>query len=156
VNWKIVSDPLLKTTAADKAVREWQAVPAIDGHVALVYMERDWPAVVELISDDRLRKSCFATRQARLVNFDALMDVLRPWFAVRRKTDIYREARRRSIPLGPIWTISDLLRDAQYLERDFLATIPAGVMPRLPVMWNGHRPRSAERRQQPIGSTVNV
>lgn len=156
VNWKIVCDPLLEKTPTEKGAREWQAIPAIDGHVALVYMERDWLALVELIGDDRLREPCFATRQARLDNLDALMDVLRPWFAVRRKAEIYREAQRRNIPLGPVWTIPDLLRDAQYLERDFLAATPAGVMPRLPVMWNGLRPSGSEHCQQPHGNAINV
>jgi crotonobetainyl-CoA:carnitine CoA-transferase CaiB-like acyl-CoA transferase len=96
--------------------------------------------LVGLIGDARLRERRFTTRESRLANLDELMAVIRPWFAVRRKADIYREAKLRNIPLGPVWTISDLLSDAQYLERDFLAITPAGVMPRLPVMWNGRRP----------------
>ena len=156
VNWKIVSEPVLKTSAPGKTVSEWQAVPVIDGHVALVYMDRDWPALADLVGDVRLREQRFATRQARLENMNALMAVLRPWFAVRRKAEIYHEAKLRSIPLGPVWTISDLLRDAQYLERDFLAVTPAGAMPRLPVMWNGRRPRSAESTRRPIGSLIDV
>jgi crotonobetainyl-CoA:carnitine CoA-transferase CaiB-like acyl-CoA transferase len=156
VNWKIVSEPLLKPAAPGKAVSEWQVVPAIDGHIALVYMDRDWPALVDLIDDIRLREQRFATRPARLENLEELMALIRPWFAVRRKADIYREAKLRSIPLGPVWTVSDLLRDAQYLERDFLAITPAGVMPRLPVMWNGRRPRSAKSIQQPLGTLIDV
>jgi len=140
VNWKVVSEPLLKPAALGKAVNEWQVVQAIDGHVALVYMDRDWPALAGLIGDARLRERRFTTRESRLANLDELMTVIRPWFAVRHKADIYREAKLRNIPLGPVWTISDLLSDAQYLERDFLAITPAGVMPRLPVMWNGRRP----------------
>jgi crotonobetainyl-CoA:carnitine CoA-transferase CaiB-like acyl-CoA transferase len=157
INWKILSGPVLNAKTPGKAVNEWQAVAAIDGHIALVYMDRDWPVLAELVGDVRLRENRFATRPARLENMDALMAVLRPWFAVRRKADIYREARLRNIPLGPVWTISDLLRDAQYLERDFLAHTPAGVMPRLPVMWNGKRPQSAKSAAQPAErSAVDV
>lgn len=155
VNWKILSEPA-QTPTADQAVREWQALPASDGHVALVYMDRDWPALVELVGDARLRHPRFATRQARLENLNALMNVLRPWFADRRKADIYRDAQIRKIPLGPVWTISDLLRDAQYLERDFLASTPAGIMPRLPVMWNGRRPRSSANSPEHIGSPLDA
>lgn len=144
INWKIIFEPMGKRTEIRQAEREWQAVPAADGHIALVYMDRDWPAMVDLIDDDRLREPRFATRPVRLENLDALMGVLRPWFATRRREDIYREAKARSIPLGPVWTISDLLRDAQYLERDFLASTPIGVMPRLPVMWNGKRLQPAK------------
>ena len=156
VNWKILSEPAPQAPSADQAVSEWQAIPASDGHVALVYMDRDWPALVELVGDTRLRDPRFATRQSRLENLDVLMDVLRPWFAIRRKADIYRDAQLRKIPLGPVWTISDLLRDAQYLERDFLASTLAGVMPRLPVMWNGRRPRASASSRQPIGSLLDV
>lgn len=149
VNWKIVSEPLLKPAVPGKPVNEWQVVRASDGYVALVYMDRDWPALVDLIGDNRLREQRFATRPARLENLDELMALLRPWFAMRRKADIYAEAKLRGIPLGPVWTMADLLRDAQYLERDFLAVTPAGVMPRLPVMWNGRRPHSGKTIQQP-------
>ncbi len=143
VNWKIIAESSLKASASDKATREWQAVRASDGHVALVYMDSDWPAIVDLVGDARLRQPRFATRQTRLENLDALMEILRPWFAARRKADIYREAQLRKIPLGPVWSMSDLLHDAQYLERDFLAILPFGAMPRLPVMWNGQRLRAA-------------
>ena len=155
VNWKIACGPLLAPPARDRSIGEWQAVAASDGYVALVYMDRDWPALIDLVGDVRLREPRFATRQARLENLDALMDLLRPWFAARRKADIYREAQSRHIPLGPVWTISDLLRDAQYIERDFLAATPAGIMPRLPVMWNGRRPNNGESTRQRIGSVLD-
>lgn len=155
VNWKILSEQV-PSPSADQAVREWQTVPARDGHIALVYMDRDWPALVELVADSRLREPRFATRPSRLENLDALMDVLRPWFAVRRKAEVYREAQQRKIPLGPVWTISDLLRDVQFLERDFLATTSAGVMPRLPVMWNGGRLRGDASVHHAAGSAAHV
>lgn len=142
VNWKVVSEPLLKTPPG-QAVNEWQIVEAADGHVALVYMDRDWLALADLVGDARLREARFATRPSRLVHLDELMAILRPWFAARGKADIYREAKRRGLPLGPVWATSDLVRDAQYLERDFWATTAAGIMPRLPVMWNGTRPAAS-------------
>lgn len=141
INWKIMFEPARRRADIRQTESEWQAVPAADGYVALVYMDRDWPALVDLVDDDRLREGRFATRPERLKNLDALMSLLRPWFAARRREDIYREAKARSIPLGPVWTISDLLRDAQYLERDFFASTPIGSFPRLPVMWNGERLR---------------
>jgi crotonobetainyl-CoA:carnitine CoA-transferase CaiB-like acyl-CoA transferase len=156
INWKVIFAPLLKTSTADKTDCEWQAVPAIDGHVALVYLDRDWPSLVVLVGDARLHKEHFATRKARLENLEELMEVLRPWFAMRRKADIYREAQLRGIPLGPVWSISDLLRDSQYLERDFLALTSAGIMPSLPVLWNGRRPRSTDCMHSPSGRPHGV
>ena len=153
VNWKIITEGTFGAPPADLAVSEWQAIPASDGYVALVYMERDWPALVDLVGDPRLREPKFSVRKSRLENLDALMDVLRPWFAIRRRDEIYREAQRRNIPLGPVWTISDLLRDAQFLERNFLAETSLGSMPHLPVMWNGLRPGGAGR--QPTGSLAD-
>jgi crotonobetainyl-CoA:carnitine CoA-transferase CaiB-like acyl-CoA transferase len=76
------------------------------------------------------------------------MAILRPWFAARGKASIYREAKQRGLPLGPVWAVSDLLRDAQYLERDFWAATPAGIMPRLPAMWNGARQRASRFVQE--------
>lgn len=143
VNWKVISEPLLAPPAAGKVVNEWQVLEATDGHIALVYMDRDWPALVDLIGDPRLRDPRFSTRPSRLEHLDDLMAVLRPWIAARSKADIYREAKLRSIPLGPVWSVADLVRDAQFLERDFWANTSAGMMPRLPVMWNNARPRAA-------------
>ncbi len=142
VNWKVVTEPLLKTPTG-KAVNEWQVVEAADGHVALVYMDRDWPALVDLVGDARLHAPHFATRTNRLAHLDELMAILRPWFVTRSKADIYREAKQRGLPLGPVWSLSDLERDAHYLERDFWAATPMGIMPRLPAMWNGARPHAS-------------
>lgn len=141
VNWKLPAVALLSPNASPVLGGEWQAVPTMDGHVALVYQERDWPALVDLIGIPELRDARFATRSARVAHYDALLELIRPWFAVRTKETIYALAKAKGLPLGPVWTARDIQRDAQYLERDFLRLLPAGgVVPRIPLMWNGARP----------------
>lgn len=141
VNWKLPAVAMLETDSAPTLGGEWQAVETKDGFVALVYQERDWPALVDMLAIPALRDARFATRSSRLKHYDDLLALLRPWFATRTKQQIYALSKENGLPLGPVWTAQDLKRDAQYLERDFLKLLPSGgFFPRLPVMWNGKRP----------------
>jgi crotonobetainyl-CoA:carnitine CoA-transferase CaiB-like acyl-CoA transferase len=97
--------------------------------------------LVDLLDLPGLRDERFATRSRRINNYDALMNLVRPWFAARTTRDVYALARQKGLPLGPVWTADDIRHDAQYLERDFLRLLPqGGFMPRIPLLWNGLRP----------------
>lgn len=141
VNWKLPAVSLLSPGAAPALGGEWQALPARDGHVALVYQERDWSALVDLLDVPALCDERFATRAMRIKHYDALINMVRPWFAARTKRDIYARAKQKGLPLGPVLVAEDIVCDAQYLERDFLRLLPrGGFLPRIPLMWNGVRP----------------
>lgn len=158
VDWKLPAVAMLSPNATPAQGGEWQAVATKDGHVAFVYQERDWPAVVDLLNIDALHDNRFASRRTRIAHYDSMMDIIRPWFAERTKQEIYTLAKQKGIPLGPVWTVDDLRRDAQYLERDFLRFLPhGGFMPRLPLMWNGLRPGVPMRHvTMPADEMLNV
>jgi crotonobetainyl-CoA:carnitine CoA-transferase CaiB-like acyl-CoA transferase len=118
------------------ARNHWGIVPAQDGYVALVYQEKDWPALCEMVGDARLNEPQFASIAGRAVNRAALMDLLRPWFANRSRADITQAAQRRRIPIGPVLWPAELLNDAQYRARGFLQ---GDGMPGLPLIWDGQR-----------------
>jgi crotonobetainyl-CoA:carnitine CoA-transferase CaiB-like acyl-CoA transferase len=137
LNWKTAADvltlggvPVRGTTAT------WFAVPAADGHVALVYQDKDWPQLRSLIDDPRLLDERFATGPARGANRSALMTIIGPWFAARTRDEITAAAQERRVPIGPVKWPVDLLMDPQYQARGFLA--PDGT-PALPLIWNGQR-----------------
>ena len=138
VNWKEVATVLLlgsATAAKDKMQRaDWHTMRARDGHVALVYMTKDWPALRDLIGDPRLREPRFATQRARGENMADLDALMAPWFAQRSRAEITAATQQQRIPVGPVLTPVELLVDRQHRSRGFLDA--AGV-PRLPVLWDG-------------------
>lgn len=145
VNWKAVAaahadgvSPVRQGAAA-----EFRVLPCRDGHIALVFTANQFDAVRELTGDPALADSRFATRQGRRQHAAALNRLLEPWFAARRREEIYTAAQTLQIPLGPTYAPADLLADPQYVARGFLAELihPAfdGLrMPKLPVRWDGN------------------
>jgi CoA:oxalate CoA-transferase len=138
LNWKAAAGMLVFGTNLQRgnARNHWAIVPAQDGHIALVYQEKDWPALVDMISDARLDDPQFASSASRATHRAALMDLLRPWFAVRSRADITRAAQGRRIPIGPVLWPTELLNDAQFQARAFLRP---GGQPALPIVWDGQR-----------------
>lgn len=142
LNWKVAAAMLVLGSApargGDRA--DWFTLPAADGHVALVYMEKDWPALRDLVGDHRLREDRFHTRAGRLFGRAALVEALGPWFAARSRAAITAAAQAARVPIGPVRAPTELLRDPQHAARGFLA--PDGV-PAMPLVWNGRRPGAA-------------
>lgn len=138
LNWKTAATVVLlgsEAAAKDKEQRRgWHTMPARDGHVALVYMAKDWPAVCEMVGDPRLKEPRFATQRDRGENIEALDAVLAPWFAARSRQEITAAAQARRIPIGPVRSPAELLSDRQNVARGFL---DAEGQPRLPLRWDG-------------------
>jgi crotonobetainyl-CoA:carnitine CoA-transferase CaiB-like acyl-CoA transferase len=139
LNWKVAAGVMVMGSAPVRGSARvtWFTVPARDGHMALVYQDKDWPPLRDLIGDPRLKHDPrFATGPSRGANRAALLEVIGPWFAVRSRAEITAAAQARRVPLGPVKWPVELLEDAQYRARGFLA--PDGT-PALPVSWDGRR-----------------
>ncbi|WP_158816893.1 CoA transferase [Methylocapsa sp. S129] len=138
LNWKGATGMLIEGMPLKRGnLRNyWQVMRAKDGYVALVYQEKDWPALCEMIDDPRLGDARFATTQARAANLVALRHLLEPWFAARSRADITRGAQSRRIPIGPVLAPVELLANAQYEARGALGP---DAKPRLPLVWDGRR-----------------
>lgn len=138
LNWKAAATVLLLGgPPVEERRSDWHTLPAADGHVALVYMAKDWPALRDLVGDPRLHEPRFATQKQRLANLAALDEVLAPWFAARTRAEITRLAQAKRIPVGPVLSSTELLSDRQHRARGFLA---ADGMPRLPFLLDGAAP----------------
>jgi hypothetical protein len=135
LNWKVVANAILERPSM---LSDWLTLPASDGHVALVYQDKDWPALRRLVGDPRLAEPRFATRRSRSLDRAALLGILAPWFAARSRAEITVQAQALRIPLGPVLWPAELLRDRQHQARGFLG---ADGMPALPIMWDGQRLR---------------
>lgn len=144
LNWKAAATAMLLGDAAlagQGAPDEWHTMRARDGHVALVYMAKDWPALRDLVGDPRLHEERFATQTARAANMATLDEVMAPWFASRTRTEITAAAQARRIPIGPVLSPRELLHDAQHATRGFLG---ARGVPRLPLLLDGRTPEWLE------------
>ena len=138
LNWKVAADTMATGHAPARGdlTANWFTVRTSDGHVALVYQDRDWPRLRDLIDDPRLLDPRFATEPARGANRAALLEIVAPWFAARTRAEITRAAQERRVPIGPVLPPAELLTDPQYRARGFLA---ADGVPLLPVGWDGRR-----------------
>lgn len=145
VNWKAVSAAQAQGRAPSRrgAKAEFQVLRCLDGWIALVFTVTQYDALVRLVDIPALSEPRFANRAARVENGEAFIATLAPWFAQRRRDDIYQQAQDLGVPLGPVVDAGELLDDPQHLARAFIATVAHPVlgslrMPRLPVRWGDH------------------
>ena len=138
LNWKAAAGVLVFGSVLRRGNprNHWGIVEAQDGYVALVYQEKDWPALRDMVGDPGLSDPQFATSAGRAEHKAALMALLKPWFAARSRADITRDAQQRRIPIGPVLWPQELLTAPQYVARGFLQ--PDGT-PNLPIIWDGQR-----------------
>lgn len=161
LNWKAPAGALFlgRPPSREGAQAEWRTIACADGHLALVYADRDWPALCKLARSPVLAAPPFDTPAGRRTNRLRVVELLETAFASRSRAEIFAEAKAARIPLGPVLSPLELIEDEQYLARDFLATLEHAtfgslVMPHVPASWNGQRfaPRPAPRIDQNNGS----
>lgn len=138
LNWKVAAGTLVLGSSpvrgGDRA--DWYTVPAKDGHVALVYQEKDWPGLRAAVGDPRLEDERFGTAAGRRRHRAEFLGILGPWFAARTRAEVTAAAQAKRVPVGPVKWPAELLTDAQNTARGFIG--PDG-MPALPISWNGRR-----------------
>ena len=143
LNWKTIVIATRTGASPSRAGpdSEWTVLPCADGFFALVYRVPEWPNLKRLVADPRLDEERFETVAGRRENRPALNAILAEAFAARSRADIRAQALASKLPLGPVWTPEELLRDPHMVARRFFAPTAVGdrvvPMPRLPVKWNG-------------------
>jgi crotonobetainyl-CoA:carnitine CoA-transferase CaiB-like acyl-CoA transferase len=142
VNWKSV---IAAATPEGAMVRQgpdadWQVLRCADGWMALVYQDTDWPRLRALVGE-ALDDARFATAQARRQHRRALAVAVEAALCHHTRADIRALALARGLPLGPVWSLTELLQDRHYLARGvfFPAAGHDGAMVSLPAVWNGMR-----------------
>ncbi len=145
INWKsvIASQGGRAGLSRQGSAAEWQVIRCADGWLALVHQENDWPALRALADQPALDDARFATLAGRRANAQALAAVIEAGLMRHTRAEIRALALARRLPLGPVWSLAELLHDRHYLERGvfFPAALPGGEAPMasLPVVWNGAR-----------------
>lgn len=157
LNWKSVpleADAPIPAGRAGAAA-EWIVLRCGDGWMALVYQEWDWSRLCDLADDERLRQPKFEKRQGRLEHAVELAGIVEAAFLMRTRQQIHEQASALRLPIGPVWSPAEVIKDPHNIERGLFEKLPsiAGERfpvwaPRLPVLWNGtaFSPTSAQSR----------
>lgn len=144
-NWKGVATPKFRPGAElhrEGTQAEWQVFPCLDGYTALVFSEKDWRPLAEIIGDPLLLESDLFSLLGREKRRNDYLPIIRKWFSERTREDIYRRMQARGVPIGPIFGLDELASERQFASRDALARVKGKngdevVMPKLPLRWNG-------------------
>jgi crotonobetainyl-CoA:carnitine CoA-transferase CaiB-like acyl-CoA transferase len=153
VNWKAIAgiDDEGKSPTRQGSQSELQVVRCLDGWIAVVFSVTQFENLRDLVNSQSLHQQKFATREGRLKHMRELL----PWFAVRTRAEVYHEAQRRGVPLGPVCTPADLITDPQNVARGFIvpladAQVSGARVPRLPVLWNSHMRTRTPKLQEKV------
>jgi CoA:oxalate CoA-transferase len=90
----------------------------------------------------------FNTALKRMINNDALLAIVEPFFLARERRWLYREGQRRAIPLVPIPSVAEVLEWEQTRARDYFETIEDPALgkirvPGTPLRLTSHRAESS-------------
>ena len=143
VNWKAIAgiDGEGKAPTRQGNQSEFQVVRCLDGWIAVVFSVTQFENLRDLVNSSALRHQRFATREGRLKHMRELYGYLEPWFATRTCSEVYQEAQKHGVPLGPVCTPAELVNDPQNVARGFIVpladtAIGSARVPRLPVIWS--------------------
>ncbi|MDP6377416.1 MAG: CoA transferase [Pseudomonadales bacterium] len=121
INWKAASASISGADIhREGANAEWPVLPCLDGYVAMVYTERDWPALVEMINVEALRAPQYSHPKARNQHRSSYLDIMRAWMADKTKMQLTDLFQRYAIPAAAVSTPSDLLDDPLLAHRKAL------------------------------------
>ena len=163
INWKSLAAaaqgrPIPRRSAEHG---KWRTVPCADGHVALVYFDRDWPQISKMTGDPvmvELSASRAWTDRDKLASLERGVEA---WALRHTRRQIADASKSFGLAFGPVWTPAELLEDPQYSARHFFGN-PADESsdparrPRLPMVLAaqarspGSRKISAPRNGGPL------
>lgn len=154
INWKSLAAaaqgrPIPRRSAESG---KWRTAPCADGHVALVYFDRDWPVLGKMTGDTAMQALAAErawTDRAKLAELERRLET---WAFARTREQISAASKTFGLAMGAVWTPAELLTDPQYRARDFFASLTDkagnGVRPRLPVIATDRSTSSGSPRRR--------
>ena len=103
----------------------YQAFETADGWINIgAANQANWKRMLRVLDAPHLAEDPrFATNSDRLVNVDALDEVLTPVFRERPTADWLRLLDEAGVPAGPILTVAEMHRDPQALARGMIPSV---------------------------------
>jgi len=130
-------------------------LPCKDGYISAAFVEEpEWRRFVEVMghpewADNELFKD-FTTRAKY---WDALRPLILEWTMQYTVEEIYRRSQERGVPLGPVRTANQILKDKQMATRGFFIEIERQNTGKL--MYPGVPYRFSEIQQEkPVGAPL--
>ncbi len=162
VNWKGVGATAFRAgeaTSREGAAAEWQVNRCADGWIAMVYNNRDWPALARLVDHPSLLDPKLNNPNERAARRGEYGPAIAAWCSGRTREEIQAVAQARKVPVGPVVDPAELPNDPQVAARQSIARVPASgsagslAMPLVPMLMNGERflPRPSVRVANPRG-----
>ncbi|MGV3633608.1 MAG: CoA transferase [Pseudorhodoplanes sp.] len=155
INWKSLAaaargKPIPRRSAESG---KWRTAPCADGHVALVYFDRDWPVLARMTGDPEMQALAAQRAWADPTKLSELERRLEAWALGQTREQISAASKVSGLALGAVWTPAELLNDQQYRARSFFGADGDAVRPRLPMMIAARGASGgARRRDRAAGS----
>lgn len=133
VNWKSGAGAAMgQPVSREGRHAEWVAVPCVDGHFAFIFTERDWPAVIRMVGDERLGEARFASFSGRARHRREYMARIEAWMRPQTLAALSRHCLDAGLPSAPVLTPLSVLSDAQLRERRAFVAGELGIVPVAP------------------------
>jgi crotonobetainyl-CoA:carnitine CoA-transferase CaiB-like acyl-CoA transferase len=141
INWKSLAAAAQGRTIPRRSAEsgKWRTAPCADGHVALVYFDRDWPQISKMTGDPAILALSAERAWSIPDKLAELERGLEAWALRHTRSEIAAASKSFGMAFGPVWTPAELLADPQYRARRFFGPLSDGrsgdgVRPRLPVI----------------------
>lgn len=141
-----------------------------DGYAGIQQVtDKQFEALCDLMDRrDLLAEARFTTAKDRMLNNDALLEIVAAFVLGRERNWLYREGQGRGLPLVPIPSIGEVLEWEQTRARDYFETIDDPALgtiriPGTPLRVTSHRaapsrpaPRLGEHNREVLGSGLGL
>lgn len=114
---------------------EWLAVRCRDGYIAVIFRDRDIPALAKLMRSPRLAADIFQKEPTRLRHLAEFHTIVATALADRGKDELLKEAGDLGLQFSAVLSPTEMFDDPQMKSRQFFSTWEAIQMPRLPLLW---------------------
>jgi crotonobetainyl-CoA:carnitine CoA-transferase CaiB-like acyl-CoA transferase len=156
INWKSLAAAAQERPIPRRSAEsgKWRTAPCADGHVALVYFDRDWPQIGKMTGDPAILALAAERGWSDPDKLAALERALEAWALRHTRQQIADASKSSGLAFGPVWTPTELLDDPQYRARQFFHdSNGSAVQPRLPVIAAAQgEPGTTSRRPRVTGA----
>jgi crotonobetainyl-CoA:carnitine CoA-transferase CaiB-like acyl-CoA transferase len=134
LNWKnrIPAVSGGRQTGLDRP-EEWRAVRCRDGHVVVIYRDRDVANIARLVDNPRLLEPRFRTVSQRILHLGEFYDIVSANFVTRAKDEILEAAKPLNLQFAAVLAPREVFADRQMVFRGFFPSQDGA--PRLPLQW---------------------
>lgn len=133
INWKAVAGAAMgMRVTRTGAMAEWPVLACKDGHVAILFTERDWPAMIKMVDEEALKDPRFESFEGREEHRAEYLPILQDWCLENSKEDIRTAMATHEIPGDSVRTIGDMLECPLFDHRESFVQAGTSKLPRLP------------------------